>query len=114
MEAHLLENQVTELRIQAARQEARMEEGSRRIEALSLRVSGVDARLTNQEQWTMHHGHSIQSGILTMADHHERIKKIEGASSSVKRLEVLLPVILVIVALLFKVPVGQLMSLISK
>lgn len=114
MEAHLLENYVIDLRIQSARQEARMEEGSRRIEALSLRVSGVDARLTNQEQWSLKHGHSIQSGIITMADHHERIRKIEGQSSSIKRLEVLLPVILVIIALLVKVPIGEISSLIPR
>lgn len=106
-----LAEQVTDLRVSAARTEALVTGIAQRTEEIRRAQEQANGA-QRQMSFELHQRMSLTEA--GMEDLSKRLRSIEDAHPSIKRLEVLLPLALLALALLFKVPIGEVASLIHK
>lgn len=107
---------VTQLRIATAEHRVQLGEHSRRIEAQSSRIlygdnraAELEKRVGLLEQWR-------GTAETRMDDLGEKVEEAAGAKpeTHTKRLEIIIPIVLVLLAAIFKLPLHELAGFIQK
>lgn len=80
---------------------------SDRFSVAANRFTAIDHRMAD-------FGYHLKDQIRATGDLKERLKDIEGKSSAIRRIEIMLPVILLLIAVVFKLPIGDIAALIQK
>lgn len=109
---------IGDIRERLARLEAQSDEARRWIDAHRARTTSMeaqaDSRFRSLDARLIDASHHLKLTMERLSHSGERIKALEDRSLFVRRLEVIAPIILIVVAIIYKVPLSDVASLIPK